>query len=183
MGYADPYLGSRAPEYINYTFGIQHQWSNAFTSTFTYVGSQGHFLASDGSNARGFWANQLDPKYQALGTNLTLIPAPALTADLLRSQYARNMPGQLHHRLHGQLSNVALKPFPFQAVGDSFGYVANSNYNALQTTSNMARFAWYHLHRQLHMVAFHRQWRNLPFRLRYSSGVLQQRQVLESRRH
>lgn len=30
-----------------------------------------------------------------------------------------------------------LKPFPFQSVGDSFGYVANSNYNALQVSLNM----------------------------------------------
>ena len=71
MGYADPYLGGRAPEYINWTFGIQHQWTNAFTSTITYVGSQGHFLPADGSNARGYWADQLDPKYLYLGSHLT----------------------------------------------------------------------------------------------------------------
>ena len=72
MGYADPYLGGRAPEYINWNFGFQHQWTNALTSSITYVGSQGHFLPADGSNARGFWADQLDPKYLSLGTNLSL---------------------------------------------------------------------------------------------------------------
>jgi hypothetical protein len=44
-----------------------------------------------------------------------------------------------------------LKPFPFQSVGDSFGYVANSNYNALQASLNwraqhgltfMANYTW-----------------------------------------
>ena len=87
MGYADPYLGSRAPEYINYTFGFQHQWTNTLTSTITYVGSQGHFLPTDGGNARGFWADQLDPKYLSLGSNLTL-PAPALD-HVLRSEHGR----------------------------------------------------------------------------------------------
>ena len=44
MGYADPYLGGRAPEFINWTFGIQRQLTNAMTLNFTYVGSEGHFL-------------------------------------------------------------------------------------------------------------------------------------------
>ena len=56
-------FGARAPEYLNWSFGFQHQWTSALTSTITYVGSQGHFLPADGSNARGYWANQLDPKY------------------------------------------------------------------------------------------------------------------------
>ena len=36
-----------------------------------------------------------------------------------------------------QQLNAALKPFPFQGVTDAFGYVANSNYNALQIAGNM----------------------------------------------
>ena len=49
VSYYDPYLGGRAPEYINWTFGFQHQWTNALTSNITYVGSQGHFLQADGA--------------------------------------------------------------------------------------------------------------------------------------
>jgi hypothetical protein len=71
MGYADPYLGGRAPEYINWSFGFQHQWTNTFTSTISYVGSEGHFLPLDSSNARGLWANQLNPNYLYLGTRLS----------------------------------------------------------------------------------------------------------------
>ena len=48
VAYYDPYLGGRAPQYINWTLGIQHQWGNSFTTTMTYVGSQGHFLIADG---------------------------------------------------------------------------------------------------------------------------------------
>ena len=36
-----------------------------------------------------------------------------------------------------QAISAALKPFPFQTVSDTFGYVANANYNALQVTGNM----------------------------------------------
>ena len=132
-GYADPYLGSRAPEYVNYTFGIQHQWTSTLATTFTYVGSQGHFLPSDGSNARGFWANQLDPKYQALGTNLTLSGSGlqnycAANTSVCPSNYA----------IAGSTVSLStlLRPFAYQGVSDTFGYVANSNYNSLQVQLN-----------------------------------------------
>jgi hypothetical protein len=131
IGYADPYLGSRAPEYINYTFGFQHQWTDAFTSTITYVGSQGHFLPADGTNARGFWADQLDPKYLYLGSHLADTGA-AEVADC--ATYSLPCPANFNT---SQQLNVALRPYPFQTVGDSFGYVANSNYNALQASFNM----------------------------------------------
>lgn len=147
MGYIDPYLGSRAPEYINWTFGFQHQWTNTLASTITYVGSQGHFLQSDGSNARGFYADQLDPQYLRLGSKLADTGA-ALTADCANSSLGITCPANF---TTGQQLNAALKPFPFQGVGDSFGYVANSNYHALQTTLNlrpthgltfMANYTW-----------------------------------------
>ncbi|HZL25170.1 MAG TPA: TonB-dependent receptor [Acidobacteriaceae bacterium] len=134
MGYADPYLGGRAPEYINYTLGIQHQWTGTFTSTMTYVGSQGHFLPADGSNARGFYADQLDPKYLSLGSNLNL------TGTALTAYCAANSgvcPAALSVFNTGQSLATLLKPFPFQSVSDSFGYVANSFYNGLQVSLNM----------------------------------------------
>ena len=68
MQYNDPYLGGRAPEYINWTFGLQRQLTDSTTMTITYVGSQGHFLQTDGGNGRGYWSDQLDPKYLSLGT-------------------------------------------------------------------------------------------------------------------
>ncbi len=134
MGYPDPYLGGRAPEYINWTFGFQHSWTDALTSTITYVGSQGHFLPTDGGNPRGYWSNQLDPKYLALGTNLTL------SGTKLAAFCAANSgvcPAGASIFTSGQQLSTLLKPFPFQGVSDSFGYVANSNYNALQATLNM----------------------------------------------
>ena len=70
IGYGDPEYGGRAPQYINYTFGFQHQWTPNFTTTMSYVGAQGHFLIADGSNANGYWSDQLDPKYLSLGSCL-----------------------------------------------------------------------------------------------------------------
>jgi hypothetical protein len=133
MAYADPYLGGRAPEYINYTLGFQHQWTDSFVSTITYVGSQGHFLPADGTNARGFYADQLDPKYLSLGTKLTDTNT-ALTADCANPALGITCPANFST---GQSLAAALKPFPFQTVSDSFGYVSNSVYNALQVSINM----------------------------------------------
>jgi hypothetical protein len=134
IGYTDPYLGGRAPEFINWTFGVQHQWSSALTSTVTYVGSQGHFLPTDGGNPRGYWADQLDPKYLGLGSNLSL------TGSALTTYCAANAgvcPSTLSVFAANQALSTLLKPFPFQSVSDSFGYVANSSYHALQATLNM----------------------------------------------
>jgi hypothetical protein len=134
IGYADPYLGGRAPEYINWSFGFQHQWTNALTSSISYVGSQGHFLPTDGGNPRGFWADQLDPQYLSLGTNLTLSGAK-LTAFCAAN--AGVCPSSANIFTSGQNLATLLKPFPFQGVSDTFAYAANSNYNAVQATLNM----------------------------------------------
>jgi hypothetical protein len=134
IGYADPYLGSRAPEYINYTFGMQHVFGKSFTFTATYVGSQGHFLPADGTNARGFYADQLDPRYLSAGSNLNLTGTALTTYCNANSGLCPSTVGVFNT---GQSLATLLKPFPFQSVSDSFGYVANSHYNALQTIFNM----------------------------------------------
>jgi hypothetical protein len=126
IGYTDPYLGSRAPEYINWTFGIQRQLTNAMTLTMTYVGSEGHFLQVDSYNGRGYWADQLNPKYLGLGTTLASTGAAIATACA-----ANGLPCPANFNT-GQPLSTALKPFPFQSVSDTFGYIGNANYHALQ---------------------------------------------------
>jgi hypothetical protein len=138
MQYNDPYYGGRAPEYINWTFGVQRQLTNAMTLTATYVGSQGHFLQTDGGNGRGYWSNQLDPKYLSLGTSLAHTGA-ALTADC--AQYSLSCPANF---TSSQPLSTALRPFPFQGVSDNFGqYMGNANYHALQASLSMR--AWHGL--------------------------------------
>ena len=138
IGYGDPYLGGRAPQYINYTFGVQHQWTDNFTTTMSYVGSEGHFLITDGSNARGYYADQLDPKYLFLGSNLGTAVGK-LPGGYQAFAAANNLPYYSWFNT-GQSLATALKPFPQYSVGDSYGNVANSSYNALQLTA-MKRFA------------------------------------------
>jgi hypothetical protein len=134
MGYFDPYLGGRTPEYLNWSFGFQHQWTNAFTSSITYVGSQGHFLVADGSNARGYWADQLDPNYLGLNSNLNLTGTALTTFCAANSGVCPSYTSQFST---SQALSTLLKPFPFQTVSDSMGMVANSNYHSLQMSFNM----------------------------------------------
>jgi hypothetical protein len=131
MGYADPYLGGRAPEYVNWSFGFQHQWTKTLSSNISYVGSEGHFLPADSSTARGLWSNQVDPKYLYLGSKLSDQGATA-AADCVTF----SLPCYANFAANQSLS-TELKPFPFQTVTDTFAYVTNSNYHSLQTTFNM----------------------------------------------
>ncbi len=63
VAYADPYLSGRAPEFPLFNAGIQQALTNSITLTLNYAGTQSHFVVTGASNPRGYWANQLDPKY------------------------------------------------------------------------------------------------------------------------
>lgn len=132
LGYGDPYYGGRAPQYINWSFGFQHQWTNSLTSNISYVGSEGHFLITDGGNPRGYWADQLDPKYLSLGSCLgsavNKLSASCLTAV---AASGATIPSWFNT---SQSLSTALVPFPQYKVSDSYGDVANANYNALQVS-------------------------------------------------
>jgi hypothetical protein len=139
MTYDDPYLGSRAPQYINWTFGIQRQISNTFAVAATYVGSEGHFVQTDSLTGRGLYSNQLDPKYfvqlgSALADTGTGKTAHTVTQDC--ATYGLTCAG-LSQLVTSQPLSTLLKPYPFQTVADSFGYIGNTNYHGLQFTANM----------------------------------------------
>jgi hypothetical protein len=81
ISYADPYLAGRAPEFSFFNAGIQQALTNDLTLTINYAGTQSHFLLTGGSNARGYWSNQLDPKYlAALGSVAASDGSPLLSA-------------------------------------------------------------------------------------------------------
>jgi hypothetical protein len=134
--YADPYYGARAPEYINWSFGLQRQLTNTIAMNISYVGSEGHFLQLDSYHARGLWANDLDPKYLYLGGALADTGAASISADCARYSLPCAAQGLSVFNTAQPLSTL-LKPFPFQGVADSFGYVGNSNYHALQSVLTM----------------------------------------------
>jgi hypothetical protein len=139
MNYDDPYLGGRAPEYINWTFGIQRQVTNALAVTATYVGSEGHFLQTDSLTGRGAYSNQLDPKYLYIGSHLADTGTTATTVTTDCTTYGLGCPGLSNYATNQPLSTL-LKPHPFQTVSDSFGYIGNANYHGLQVMANMR--AW-----------------------------------------
>ena len=128
MGYLDPYLGSRAPEYINWNFGIQRQLNSTIAINVAYVGSEGHFLQKDAYNSRGYYADQLNPSYLSLGTHLSDV-GTAIATDC--TTYSLSCSGVGVFNTKQSLSTL-LKPFPFQSVSDTFGYDGNANYHALQ---------------------------------------------------
>ena len=142
--YDDPYLGSRAPEYINWSFGVQRQVTNGLALSATYVGSEGHFLQLDSMNARGFQSNQLDPKYLYLGSHLSDKGATVST-DCTTYALGCNAAALalFANSTVNQPLSTFLKPFPFESPADSFGYVGNADYHALQVMANMR--AWHGL--------------------------------------
>jgi hypothetical protein len=145
FAYPDPYLGGRAPEYINWTLGIQRQVTNALAVAATYVGSEGHFLQLDSMTARGVQSNQLDPKYLVLGARLgdTGTSTTTITTDCAAGGAvvtAGFTCPSITNYANSQTLATLFKPYPFQSVSDSFGYVGNSNYHGLQATANMRAY-------------------------------------------
>jgi hypothetical protein len=133
--YNDPYYGSRAPEYINWSFGLQRQLTNAIALNLSYVGSEGHFLQLDNYSARGQWADTLDPKYLYLQGHLSDLTAATIASDC--TTYGLACPGLSIFNAASYSLGQLLKPFPFAAISDTNGYVGNANYHALQTVLSM----------------------------------------------
>jgi hypothetical protein len=64
LTYWDPYLGSRTPEYINWTLGFERQLNPNMSISVSYVGSEGHLLSV--ANAIGSRNNKLPESLGAL---------------------------------------------------------------------------------------------------------------------
>lgn len=122
VSYLDPTFGGRTPTFEGWSFGFQRLLTKDITATVSYVGNQGHFLQPTGV-ARGYWGNQLNPGYLALGST-------ALGATASPS----NMPnGALPYATFNNKVQQALLTFPqYSGVTDQVASVGNSNYNALQ---------------------------------------------------
>lgn len=151
VSYADPYLSGRAPELELYNVGMERGITNDITLAINYVGNQSHFIVNSGttgSNARGHWVNQLDPKYLALlgpvkdSTGKTpLLDAPATPANVaILESVAPNAPAPAYYQAAAALNTSAtiahmLVAFPqYSGVSDTWGNVGNFSYNSLQVT-------------------------------------------------
>ena len=132
--YGDPYLGGRAPQYINWSFGFQRSLTDTITLTVSYVGSEGHFEITDGGNARGQWIDQLNPAFLTAGATLS---AKATPANVAAAVAAAGIAAPNYNSVTfdpTQTVATALKPFPQYSLSDAYGDMANSVYHGLQTT-------------------------------------------------
>ena len=151
VSFADFYLSGRAPEFIFWNAGFERSISRDMTLAVNYVGDESHFL-NTGSNVRGYWADQLDPKYlAALGSVLAtdgktpILIATATSANVAKAQSAMaslNVPAFFTAAADKNPTNStltlakALTAFPqYSGVSDTWGANSgNFSYHSLQIT-------------------------------------------------
>ncbi|HEV2576976.1 MAG TPA: carboxypeptidase regulatory-like domain-containing protein [Acidobacteriaceae bacterium] len=153
VSYADPYFSSRAPDFMFYNAGVERAITNNMTLAINYVGNESHHLINSTNTgtgtARGYWSNQLDPRYLVgLGAatdttgKLPLLTAPANTGNVQKAQGLMsgiNIPGFFTNaaNLGDTTATIAqgLIAFPqYSGVSDTWGNVGNFSYNSLQVT-------------------------------------------------
>ncbi len=167
--YGDPEIGGRPPRYQNWNVGTQYALTSMITVGAAYAGSHGDFL---GGSGRGFYANQLDPRYLVLGNLLTqtanaanIAAARAIVPDVALP-YA-NFSGTI-----GQM----LRPFPqYSGVTDVYGNVATLELPLAPADHGAAALARPDPQRQLH-VQPHRGQPRRAHRLRLRAGLGSRRQ-------
>jgi Carboxypeptidase regulatory-like domain/TonB dependent receptor len=132
--YGDPDIGGRPPRYQNWNAGFQRTIFKTLTLGATYAGSRGDFLGS--STGRGFFANQMDPRFLVLGNLLT---QQATAANIVAAQAI--VPGvSLPYAGFSGTIGQMLRPFPqYSGVTDVYGDVARSTYHSLQFTLEKRR--------------------------------------------
>ncbi|MGA7833363.1 MAG: TonB-dependent receptor [Terracidiphilus sp.] len=157
VNYADPYISGRAPTIEMFNAGFERGLTQNMTLEVDYMGNESHFIinsGTNGANARGYWSNQLDPKYLAVlgnvsdSTNkLPLLNAPATAANVTILQ--QNMAGSPAPAFFTAAAAGAAKnstatiaqmlvAFPqYSGVTDTWGVnVGNFSYHSLQVTLN-----------------------------------------------
>lgn len=131
--YGDPEIGGRPPRYQNWNAGVQYGLTRTLTVGATYAASRGDFL---GSSGRGFYQNQLDPRFLVLGNLLT---QPATPANITAAQTIVSGVALPYPNFSGTIGQM-LRPFPqYSGVTDVYGDVASSTYDSLQVTIEKRR--------------------------------------------
>jgi hypothetical protein len=128
--------------------GIQQAITKDLTLTINYAGTQSHFLLPGGANARGYWADQLDPKYlvalggvaDSTGKNpvLTQPATPANVAIVQKALPSYTLPyaGISSPTTKATIAQTLLAFPQYTAVSDTWGQnVANISYNSLQVSA------------------------------------------------
>ena len=122
--YVDPWYGDRAPQFEGWNLGVQRLLTPNITATVSWVANEGHFLNAGG--ARGFYNNNINPKYLSLGNTLNEQATTSNTPSGLPYASFLDSTGTVAQ---------ALTPFPqYNGVSDVNPEVGNNFYNALQLT-------------------------------------------------
>lgn len=131
--YGDPVIGGRPPRYQNWNAGLQYALTQTLTVGVSYAGSRGDFL--DGSG-RGYWSNQLDPRYLVLGN---LLSQQATAPNLALARAILPDVALPYPNFSGTIAQM-LRPFPqFSSVADVYDNVNESRYHSLQVTVEQRR--------------------------------------------
>jgi len=121
------------PRYQNWNAGVQYALFTRLTVGVSYAGSVGNFL---GGSGRGFYSNQLDPKYLVLGNLLT---QQATAANIAAARAIVPNVALPYPNFSGTIAQM-LRPFPqYSAVSDVYGNIARSKYHSLQVTAEKRR--------------------------------------------
>jgi hypothetical protein len=157
--YWDPHYGSRTPEYINWTFGVERQLTPNMSISISYVGSEGHFLSTGSNKAIGSRNNELPESVRALagyvvtggvatpctgfcsGDLLGLTAGSSATNPMSNIALATGLgftppnPYNAANATFYYKNTVAsyFEPFPqYSGVSDTTGFMGNENWNALE---------------------------------------------------
>jgi len=149
VSYADPYFAGRAPQIVMWNFGVERSITSDLTLAVNYSGNESHFIVNSGTtgtNARGYWTNQVNPKYlgvlgsvkDSTGTK-PILNATATTANAnIVASYFPSAPAPSFITATGTTTIAQmLTAFPqYSTVSDTWGNVGNFSYHALQVTLN-----------------------------------------------
>lgn len=118
---------------------MQREVFKNLTVTVNYVGTQSHFLAG-AANMRGLQSGQMNPQYLALGSFLT---QKATAANIAAAQAATGITLKVPYAGYTNAANLSASPTiahmltwmpQYSTSNDTWGTVANANYNAFQLT-------------------------------------------------
>ncbi len=159
VSFADPHFSGRAPEIVMWNFGFEQSLTPDLTLGINYVGNESHFIVNSGAvpsgqngNLRGYWTNQINPKYLAVlgsvkdstGTKPILNAAATQANANIVASYFPTAPAPAFFTTAASTSNGSsatitqmLAAFPqYSGVSDTYGNVGNFSYNALQVILN-----------------------------------------------
>ncbi|HKE26287.1 MAG TPA: carboxypeptidase-like regulatory domain-containing protein [Bryobacteraceae bacterium] len=132
MTYGDPVLGPRPPRFENWNISIQREIVPTLVVDIAYAASEGHHISG---GTLGFWSDQINPRYLALGN---LLNASATAANVASAQAIIPGIGLPYANYTGTISQM-LRPFPqYSGVSTAWTNLGNTNYQSLQVVVRKA---------------------------------------------